>query len=106
MLLIYLPSASSRTEYIFDTIFNHEYGLSFRVTSDVNYFLNYQEEKINYSNKRFQNELYIHATYLLAENCIEPKSISVGKKNNCFDVGAGLCAGQHGMGAEARRSYE
>jgi len=82
MLLIYLPSASSRTEYIFDTIFNHEYGLSFRVTSDVNYFLNYQEEKINYSNKRFQNELYIHASYLLAENCIEPKSISIGKKNN------------------------
>lgn len=81
MLLIYSPSTSSRIKYIFDTIFYYEYGINYNVTPDLNKFLNYQEEKINYSDNRFGDELYIKASSLLSENFIEKKSISVGKKD-------------------------
>ncbi len=84
MLLIYLPATSSRTEYIFDTIFNQEYGISYRVTSDVNDFLNHKEEKINYSTKRFDDEFYIHASSILSENLIEKKTIPVDKKDGAI----------------------
>lgn len=80
MLLIYLPVATSRSEYIFELIFKHELGIEYSTTSDNKFFEAYQQEKINYSAFRFGKEIFIKSTPLLFEHTIKKINISVEKK--------------------------
>ena len=81
MFLIYLPAASPRCEYIFKKIFTEEFGIGYKVTTDVSTFENYAEEKLNYSNQRFSDEFFIKSSGLLFENFIADKDVVVGEEN-------------------------
>lgn len=80
MLLIYLPEVSPRSEYIFEKIFLHEYGLEYNVTSDIKVFDDHSGEKINYSPQRFKDEFFVKACTLLSENFITKQNIIVKGK--------------------------
>ena len=81
MLLIYLPGKSSRCDYIFDLIFLNEFGLDYRVTTDITEFEYHPDEKINYSHSRISNAFFIRASSLVFENQIRRQEISVERKH-------------------------
>jgi len=81
MLLIYLPQISSRTQYIFDTIFINEFGIRYNTTDNIALFENYTEEKINYSANRITNEFFIKANPILTENFLREVEIPVSEKD-------------------------
>jgi hypothetical protein len=80
MLLIYLPVVSSRSEYIFELIFKNELGLDYRVTTELQIFEAYQEEKINFSLARINDEFFIKASPLLFEDFIKRTPVIVREK--------------------------
>lgn len=81
MLLIYLPQISVRHQYTFDTIFTAEFGIEYKTTNDKLQFELHQEEKINYSGSRIQDEFFIKATSLLSEESIRIIDIRVAEKD-------------------------
>ena len=80
MLLIYIPVISSRCEYIFELIFREELDIDYQVTTDLDRFEAYEQEKINYSFKRNSDEFYIQASSFLFEHGIEKIDIPIEKK--------------------------
>jgi len=82
MLLIYLSKNSSRCEYVFQYIFTHELAIEYRTTNDRNEFEKYPSEKINYSNKRMGEALFIKPSTLLFENEIKKQQIPVVEKGS------------------------
>jgi len=80
MLLIYLPEVSPRSEYIFDVIFNYEFGIQYSTTSNFTIFENCTEEKINYSGQRHKDEFYIKASSLLSEDYFKKTDILIEEK--------------------------
>jgi hypothetical protein len=80
MLLIYLPSITQRSKYIFELIFKNELGLAFEVTTDIEIFNRHSQEKINYSFFRHSDELFIKASPLLFENFIKKIDPGVDEK--------------------------
>ena len=80
MLLIYLPAVSSRSEYIFELIFKNELGLDYRVTTDLQILEAHQQEKINYSRSRNNDEFFIQASPLLFEDFIKKPDVIVEEK--------------------------
>jgi hypothetical protein len=81
MLLIYLSETSPRSEYIFDKIFTHEFGIKYTTTSSIEEFESHNEEKINYSPNRIKDEFFINASSLLFENTIIHIGVPVKEKN-------------------------
>ncbi len=81
MLLIYIPHTSSRLEYVFALVFNHELGIEYRITEDAVLFKSHLEEKINYSTSIIGNELFIKSTTLLSEDFIDKKELFVQVKH-------------------------
>ena len=81
MLLIYLLKKSARCDYVFDLIFRHEIGLSYRITADLNEFESHPGEKINYSNSRNASEFFIKSSSLLFEDHITAQEIEVVEKH-------------------------
>ncbi len=81
MLLIYLPQISSRHQYIFDKIFIDELGIQYKTTTDKFLFEIHQEEKINYSDNRIQDEFFIKATSLLREELVRNIDVLVAEKD-------------------------
>ncbi len=80
MLLIYLPKYSSRCQYVFDLIFKDELGIGFKTTTDVNEFVEYSDEKINYSLERIANGFFIKASSFLFETEIKKQEIKVAEQ--------------------------
>lgn len=81
MLLIYLIRNSARCDYVFDLIFKHELGISYRLTSDAEEFQRYPEEKISYGEWRMGDGFFIKASPLLFESEIKDHSIGVVEKH-------------------------
>jgi hypothetical protein len=81
MLLIYLPNITPRSKYIFEVIFKNEFNINYEVTDDVQIFKNYQEEKINYSQNRFNNEFFVYSNTLLSENSLQKIDVALGEIN-------------------------
>ena len=81
MLLIYLPIITKRSEYIFDHLFRNELGINFNTTTDINAFNNHNEEKINYSANRFDNEFFVNSFGLLRKTPIKKIHLPVGEIN-------------------------
>jgi hypothetical protein len=81
MLLIYLSETSPRSEYIFDKIFTHEFGIKYSTTSSIEGFESHNEEKINYSANRFKDEFFIKASSLLLENTTMNIDVPIKEKN-------------------------
>ena len=81
MLLIYLNKSSSRSKYIFDIIFNHEFGIKYNTTDSITEFESYSEEKINYSDKRIHDEFFVKSVTLLSEDFLKNTEITVTEKD-------------------------
>lgn len=81
MLLIYFPKKSSRCDYVLDLILKHELGIEYHTTTNITAFHNYSEEKINYSNSKITNELFIKASSFLFENEIKKQEIKIEEKD-------------------------
>ncbi|MEO8961097.1 MAG: polysaccharide deacetylase family protein [Ginsengibacter sp.] len=77
MLLIYITENSERCQYVFELIFKQDFGIEYRVTTDLNVFNTYAQEKINYSNARIGDSFFIKATPLLFEKEIKQQHITV-----------------------------
>ena len=81
MLLIYLPTVTPRSEYIFEFIFKNEFGINYYTTTDRTAFENYTGEKMNYSGQRFNDELFIKAVGLLDDDALKKIDILVSEKH-------------------------
>lgn len=77
MLLIYIPENSERCQYIFELIFKQDFGIEYRITTDLNVFNTYAQEKINFSNARIGDSFFINAAPLLFEKEIKKQHITV-----------------------------
>lgn len=86
MLLIYLSQISSRSQFVFDTIFSNELGIEYKTTDNPEIFKNHTEEKINYSAGRINDELFIKAASFLSKNSIKNIEIPVAEKYNNIKV--------------------
>ena len=82
MLLIYLPNFTTRTKYIFDLVFDQEFGIQYDTTTSQEIFDTYSNEKINYSSSRKSTGLFIKAHSLLFENFIKKHNIPIEEKFN------------------------
>ena len=82
MLLIYLPSITKRSKYVFELIFKNEFGLEYITTSDIQNFKAHQQEKINYSLLRVGEEIFIKASSLLFEQSIKKINVPIETKHN------------------------
>lgn len=93
MLLIYLPSITERSEYVFELIFKNEFGLEYITTADIKEFDKYKQEKINYSSARISEEIFIKSSPLLFEQSIKKINVPIEIKHNVPvlfpDVGSG-----------------
>jgi hypothetical protein len=80
--LIFSHSITPRLQYIVDFL-SHYYGLSFRLTSDEEKYLNSKETcKINYSYHRLQpDEIWIHSHVLLSESYVRQVKVECFEKN-------------------------
>jgi Family of unknown function (DUF7033) len=76
MLLIYLSEISSRSKYIFDAIFLHQFGIGYSTTNSIIAFENHTGEKLSYSDKRFKDEIFVKASSFLSENFIHTNEIT------------------------------
>ena len=77
MLLIYLQAVSPRSKYIFEWIFNDELGIPYTTTTDIGEFNRYDQEKINYSDQRTGEGLFIKPVSLLSEHSIQKVNTNV-----------------------------
>lgn len=82
MLLIYLPSITERSEYVFELIFKNEFGLEYITTADSKKFDEHQQEKINYSSANIGEEIFIKASSLLFEKSIKKINVPIETKHN------------------------
>ncbi len=82
MLLIYLPNFTTRAKYVFDLVFDQEFGIQYATTTSQEVFDAHSNEKITYSSSKKSTGLFIEAHSLLFENFIKKQSISVEEKFN------------------------
>ena len=81
MLLIYTPQITSRHKYIFELFFNEIYKINFEITNDIQGFQEFEGVKLNYSNKKIDQELFIESYGLLEEKGINQQEINVKFEN-------------------------
>ena len=81
MLLIYTPQITSRHKYIFKLFFNEIYKINFEITNDIQGFQEFEGVKLNYSNKKIDQELFIESYGLLEEKGINQQEINVKFEN-------------------------
>ena len=77
MLLIYLPIITARSKYIIELIFKNEFNITYELTTNADIFKAYQQEKLNYSERRIDSELFIYAAPLLSENFIKKVDVMI-----------------------------
>jgi hypothetical protein len=82
MILIYSEKITQRLEYITRLIFNQILQVEIKLTTDTDCFLNTELPIINYSPKKFNNEIYIKPHGLLSETGIYSVEITPVKYNS------------------------
>jgi hypothetical protein len=70
MLLIYCHKVSPRLFYTANLLFHDLLELDYEIVQDQQEFLNYDGPKINYSNRRFGDEIYISPNSVIFESGI------------------------------------
>ncbi len=70
MIYIFTEKISPRLEYVCKHIFNDILGVQFNVTTDIEFFKNINQTKINYSDKCFPETIKMVPHSLLFENTI------------------------------------
>jgi Family of unknown function (DUF7033) len=86
LILIYSHKLTNRLKYTFKTIFTDVLQVEVTFTEDSEEFKKSELPKINYSNSKFDTELFFHSTNIIFENGINEQNISVfeHKNNKCF----------------------
>jgi len=78
MLLIYTEKISPRLQYVLDFIFNDIAKTEYTITSDLEYFTNYENIKINYSSKRICSyEYFLPSNTFIFENDLCLKKLNI-----------------------------
>ena len=77
MLLVYTGKITNRLRYIFEHIFKNLLGVNMHITSDKEEFLQFEGAKLNYSSRRFEDELFFYASPLLFERGIKQQRLKV-----------------------------
>ncbi len=79
MLLIYTHKITNRLRYIFEFIFKEQLGTEFAITLEREVFEEHDGMKLNYSYRRFGDELFFYATTILFERGIKEQNIRIGR---------------------------
>src|SRR5690554_1878201 len=74
-LLIYTPKISPRVQYIFDFILTEFSGISFELTTNIQFFQASDSLKISYSPNPISDEIHLVSDDLMFENSISEKVI-------------------------------
>jgi hypothetical protein len=77
MLLIYTGKITNRIRYIFEHIFKNLLGITMSITTDKEEFLSFEGAKLNYSSRRFNEELFFYASPLLFERGIKHQHLKI-----------------------------
>ncbi len=75
MLLVYTPEIKPRLKYIFDLILDEVLGITYKLTTDQEHFIDFIGPKFNYSQEQIAKEHFIYANGLLLEKGIHPQKI-------------------------------
>ena len=76
-MLIYTPEITNRIRYIFQTIFEDIWNISYELTDDLFHFQNYDGPKLNYSMRKIEEEFFIECHDLLLEKGISDQEIQI-----------------------------
>ena len=82
MILIYSKEITPRFDYIIHLIFNQILQVEITLTTNIAEFLKSDLAKINYSNEKFGEEIYIKPHGLLSQNTMGKFDIEPVKYNN------------------------
>ncbi len=87
MLLVYTKNITPRIEYIFKLIFSDILGVSIQFTTNKEEFINSNGAKLNYSNNKIKDEIFILPDKLLFEKGVAEQDISVTEWKTSPDTG-------------------
>ena len=76
MLLIYTSKITNRLNYVFNLIFNELIGVDYSLTTNIDEFVSYEKEKLNYSERQFNDEIFIAANQILFERGIKEQTLN------------------------------
>jgi hypothetical protein len=80
-MLVYTPHITNRCKYIFQVVFETVLKLPFELTNDVHLFESHLGPKINYSNRKFDEEFFIKKHDLLDQIGILDQDIHFSQWN-------------------------
>ena len=85
-ILIYTPKITNRIQYVFDFILTQFSGLEFELTANIQFFEASESFKINYSDKKINDEFFLKSDDFMFENNIS-ETLQFDKLNpvgKCF----------------------
>lgn len=82
MLLIYSQKITPRISYIFKTFFQDLVKCDYLITENKDEFVSHDGPKLNYSDHRLRDELFIESANLLFESTISPQNLEFKKYEN------------------------
>ena len=80
-ILVYVDKITPRLKYVFNHVFITSFGFKVKYTTDLDYFHNSPIYKINYSKKKFRDELFFFASDILFETDIHEQNVTVSNYN-------------------------
>lgn len=75
-MLVYTPQITNRVQFIFKFVFEEFLGTELELSSDMDSFLGYHGEKMNYSKRAIGEELFVMSSDLLLERGIKPQAFN------------------------------
>ena len=81
MILVYTHKITPRIKYIFKHIFTIRLGVEIDITSDLEYFKEYDSFKMSYHNFQISEEFHINCSEILQSHKIEDLEIEVENWN-------------------------
>lgn len=85
-VFIYTTRITNRLRYIFEHIFTDMFGFPISISTNIDDFKAHKGPKLNYSFRRFGNELFFYATPLLFERGIKLQRIKTERYQNNIPV--------------------
>lgn len=77
MLLVFCLKLTNRVRYIFEHVFDQNLGIPISFTDDKEAFIAHEGPKLNYSNRKFTDEIFFYACSLLFERGIKKQQVKV-----------------------------
>ena len=79
MIVIYTPKVTNRIKYTLDFVFQHYFGIVYRITENQDFVFNDNDIYINYSNTLIPNTYHIFQYSLLLETTIQAQQPIVSR---------------------------